>query len=91
MYTGGVFDLVTAGKQLHEILTKHIPMAKDSPVTPITNCYFATGDQHCAAVVQPVAAGGHGQQKMAENITGFAGAPGLGISVCFSVAKQYSR
>lgn len=39
-----VSDPVTAGKQLHEILTKCIPMAKGSSVTLITGCKWLHSD-----------------------------------------------
>lgn len=55
--------MVTAGKQLHETLTEHIPMAKGSAVTIITSCYFAAGDWDCTAVVQLIATDSCGQQE----------------------------
>lgn len=58
-----VFDPEAAGKQLHKLLTKHIPMAKGSPVTPITSCYLSTGGWDCTVAVQLIAAGRHGPQE----------------------------
>lgn len=52
-----VFDPVTAVKQLHVIPTKHIPVAKGSPVTPSTGCCFATGDRDCTEAVEQLGLG----------------------------------
>jgi len=45
----------TAGKLLHKLLTKHFPMAKGSPVTPVTSCHLATGGWDGTEAVELIA------------------------------------